>query len=249
MCLLALFFRTVDDAPFIVGANREELYTRGGEPPRILDDPCHAVAGVDPQAEGTWLGINERGVLVAITNRLKSQIPPQPRSRGLLVGDLLCCASAASAAELAARELDRNRYGGCNIVCVDRDYAVVLHGGDWLRVRPLPPGLHVLTAHDVNDASDRRIGHALWWLGQRGYANGEDCVTALKELCGQPGNGDPPMCLHGKTGGTLSSSVIMVNNTPARSKYLHAQGPPDKTPYADYSHLLKQVLSTGASRG
>ena len=136
MCLLALFFRAVEDAPFVVGTNREELYTRGGEPPRILDDPCHAVAGVDPQAGGTWLGINERGVLVAITNRLKSQIPPQPRSRGLLVGDLLCCASAASAAELAARELDRNRYGGCNIVCVDRDYAVVLHGGDWLRVRP-----------------------------------------------------------------------------------------------------------------
>ncbi|HEV3443870.1 MAG TPA: NRDE family protein [Gemmataceae bacterium] len=246
MCLLALFFRAVEDAPLVVGANREELYTRGGEPPRILDGPCPAVAGVDPQAGGTWLGINAHGVLVAVTNRPKSQIPPQPRSRGLLVRDLLCCASAASAADLAARELERNRYGGCNIVCVDRDHALVLHAGDWLRVRPMPPGLHVLTAHDVNDASDRRIGHALWWLGQRNYVSGEECMAALRELCGQTGNGSPPICLHGKTGGTVSSSIIMLGADPARSQYLHAQGAPDQTPYADYSHLLRQALSSAA---
>ena len=36
MCLLALFFHVVEDAPVIVGANREEQYERGGEPPQIL---------------------------------------------------------------------------------------------------------------------------------------------------------------------------------------------------------------------
>src|SRR5712691_2028599 len=35
MCLLALFFRAVEDAPLVVGANREEMYARPGEPPRI----------------------------------------------------------------------------------------------------------------------------------------------------------------------------------------------------------------------
>ena len=165
MCLLAIFHRVVEDAHLIVGANREEAYARGGEPPKILEGPCRVVAGVDPLAGGTWLGVNEHGVVVAITNRLKSQIPEQPRSRGLLASDLLGCRTAAAAVDLAGRELGRHRYAGCNILCADRSAAVVLHGGDWLRVRPLPTGLHILTANDINDASDRRLGHALWWLG------------------------------------------------------------------------------------
>src|SRR5438105_4983637 len=202
MCLLAVLFRAVEDAPVIVGANREEFYRRRGDPPRLLDSPAPALAGVDPRAGGTWLGVNDRGVVLAITNRPKTQIPAQARSRGLLLRELLACTSAASAAQQASRELERSRYAGCNLLCVDRDHAIVLQAGDWLRVRPLPPGLHVLTAHDVNDASDSRIGHALWWLGQREYANGEDCIAALRELCRQPGNGDPPMCVHGKIGGT-----------------------------------------------
>src|SRR5215831_17108423 len=102
MCLLALFFRAVEDAPVVVGANREEFYARGGEPPQLLDGPVQAVAGVDPQGGGTWLGVNAHGVLVAVTNRARSQPPPRPRSRGLLVRDLLTsCASAREATDRA----------------------------------------------------------------------------------------------------------------------------------------------------
>src|SRR5438270_12576142 len=140
MCLLALFYRVVEDAPVIVGANREEHYARGGEPPHILRDSCAFVAGTDPLAGGTWLGVNEHGVLVAVTNRRKSYVPDRPRSRGLLARELLGCPSAAAAVELATRELDADRYAGCNFLCADRERAVVLQAGDWLRVRPLPPG-------------------------------------------------------------------------------------------------------------
>ena len=241
MCLLAVFFRVVEDAPLIVGANREEFYARGGEPPRLLDGPVRVVAGVDPTAGGTWFGVNERGVVVALTNRIKSQPPSQPRSRGLLVRDLLTCPSAKVAADSGASQLSQGRYAGCNVVCADASAAFVLHSGDWLRVRPLPPGIHVLTAHDVNDESDRRIGHALWWLHQRGYRNATDCVDALRELCAQPGNGDPPMCLRGEKGGTVSSSIVALQTPLARTLYWHAQGPPDRTPYADVSELIKEL--------
>src|SRR5436309_9198000 len=101
MCLIALFFRVVEDAPLIVGANREEFYARGGESPRLLDGPVRAVAGLDPAAGGTWLGLNEHGVLVAVTNRARSRPPERPRSRGLLARDLLGCSSATAAVEKA----------------------------------------------------------------------------------------------------------------------------------------------------
>jgi hypothetical protein len=241
MCLLALFFRAVDDAPVVVGANREEAYARGGEPPQVLPGSPRVVAGVDPQAGGTWLGVNEHGVLVAVTNRHNAQVPPQPRSRGLLARDLLGCPTAAAAVDLAAHELGTHQYAGCNFLCADQERAVVLHGGDWLRVQPLPPGLHVLTNRDVNSVSDPRLAYAAWWLGQHEYYSGADCLNALRRLCGQTGQDGPPMCLHGEEGGTVSSSLIALRRSLHDSTYLHAQGPPDRTPYTDYSRLLRQI--------
>lgn len=241
MCLLALFYRVVEDAPLVVGANREELYSRGGEPPQRLDGRLRAAGGRDPAGGGTWLGVNEKGLVVAVTNRAKSETPARPRSRGLLARDLLDCPSVASAADRAARELDRGPYAGCNVVLAAADGAVVLQSGDWLRVRPLPVGLHVLTNHDVNDASDRRLGHAQWWLGQRHYDTAADCVEALQELCGQAGNGDPPMCVRKSDRGTVSSSILVLTQPLAAGTYLHAQGPPDRTPYQDFSELLRQI--------
>jgi len=242
MCLLALFFRVVEDAPLIVGANREEAYARRGEPPQLLDGPVRAIGGRDPVAGGTWLGVNQFGVLIAVTNRPKLNPPAQPRSRGLLVRDLLNCNSAKSACELATNELGTNRYAGCNLVCADAEQLHVLHAGDWLRVRPLPPGLHLLTSHDINDESDRRLGHALWWLHQRPYDKASEVVTALRELCAQPGgNGDPPIVIRQELGGTVSSSILALKQPLQKSNYRHAQGSPDKTPYEDVSSLFREL--------
>jgi uncharacterized protein with NRDE domain len=245
MCLLALYFRAFEDATLVVAANREEAHARGGTPPQVIHGRCAAVAGIDPVAGGTWLGVNEFGLLAAVTNRPKSQPPAQPRSRGLLMRDLLGCADAKSAAELASSELGQNHYAGCNVICADRESVLAIHGGDWLRVRFLPPGLHVVSSNDVNDASDRRIGHAIWWLGQQKIVDGTRCVATLEELCGQTGNGDPPMCLRGELVGTVSSSIILLRSSLADCLYLHAQGPPDCTPYENYSGLLKELHDPG----
>src|SRR6266852_6529686 len=113
MCLLALLYRVANDTPILVGANREEYYHRGGEPPRRFDGIA-AVGGVDPSHGGTWLGVNAHGLLIAVTNRPKSRLPEVPRSRGLLVRDLLGCTSAAEARNRAVRELERDLYPGCN---------------------------------------------------------------------------------------------------------------------------------------
>ncbi len=241
MCLLAVFFRVVEDAPVIVGANREEYYARGGEPPRLLDGSVRVIAGIDPVAGGTWLGLNAHGVLIAVTNRPKSQLPAQPRSRGLLTRQLLGCESAAQAVEMATRELDANRYAGCNFLCADAESAVVIQAGDWLRVRMLPPGIHVLANRDVNDHADVRVMHARHWLGQRQYGCSQQCIAALEELCAQDGSDGPAISYRQAERGTVSSSIIAVRQPVATSIYLHAQGPPDRTPYADLSRLVTEL--------
>lgn len=249
MCLLALFYRVVEDAPLVVGANREELYARGGEAPQRTtatgpSRSCHALAGIDPVAGGTWLGVNEHGVLIAVTNRRKTRPPERPRSRGLLARELLAFASAGGATERAARELARNAYDGCNILCADGRGATVLQAGDWLRVRPLPPGLHVLTNGDVNDPLDRRLGYVMGRLGKGHYQAAAECLSALREVCGDPGSEGPPVCLRAADRGTVSSTLLALRPPPACSTLLHAQGPPDVTPYVDLSGALNEVLAS-----
>lgn len=243
MCLLAVLFRALSDAPLVVAANREEHYDRGGDPPRLHSSSCRYIAGTDPRAGGTWLGVNEHGLVIAITNRRRSQLPAEPRSRGLLARELLECRSAALAQARATAELTARPYAGCNLLCADRERAVVFQSADWLRVRPLPPGLHVLTNHDINDASDIRAAHALNWLGGRSLDSAAEAAVALRELCTQTGDANgPAICLHGDKAGTVSSSILAITNEPRRSLYLHAQGSPDRVPYQDCSLLLRELL-------
>jgi len=241
MCLLALFFRVVEDAAVVAGANREEYYVRGGEPPRLLQGPLRAVAGVDPVAGGTWLGVNENGVLAAVTNRQKLDTPAQPRSRGLLVRELLTYPSAAAAVDHVLGELQRHPYAGANFLCADASRAVVIQAGDHLRIRPLTPGIHVLANGDVDDPTDPRLQYALDWLKRRPYDSAADCVDALRELCAQQESDHPPICFRLKDRGTVSSSIIVVRRALAESTYLHAQGPPSQTPYLDCSRLLHDL--------
>ncbi|HRJ59957.1 MAG TPA: hypothetical protein PKZ99_02130, partial [Azospirillaceae bacterium] len=78
-----------------------------------------------------------------------------------LVLDALDFADAAEAAE-ALRDLDTRAYRPFNLLLADnRDAFVVSHRGENLTNRPnvaaAPPGLHMLTAFDLNDPIDPRI--------------------------------------------------------------------------------------------
>jgi uncharacterized protein with NRDE domain len=242
MCLVAVLWRLVPDAPLIVAANREEAYDRPGTPPQLVQGDVSFVGGLDPRAGGTWLGVNKFGVLVAVTNGPKSKPPAEPRSRGLLVRDVLASRTASDAANRAARELDSKRYAGCNLVCADQETLHVLHAGDWLRSLPLPPGIHVLTTGLVNNGADRRIAHSMAWLKSQPHESAKAWVPALQQLCGQTGNEEyPPICIRGKDRGTVSSSVAVLRSRLEDSGYWHAQGPPDVTPYEDMSQLLMRL--------
>jgi hypothetical protein len=228
------------DAPIVVAANREEFYDRGGEPPCRLDGVA-AVGGVDPAYGGTWLGVNAHGLLVAVTNRRKTTLPPEPRSRGLLARELLGCPSAGEAVRQAVRALQEQHYAGCNFLCVDQREAVVIHAGDWLRVQPLPPGLHVLSNGDVNDPSDPRVDYSVAWLRGRDLSDVPVTLQTLARLCGSHEPARAPLCFHGEKRGSVSSSLIALRDSLDAGTYLHAQGPADVTPYTDVSHLLREL--------
>src|SRR5262245_46629990 len=92
MFLLGIAFRQFDDWPILVLANREEFYSRPTAGLRLVprDGQFPAwMGGTDLLAGGTWLGVNEFGLLVAVTNRRKHSPPANPPSRGQLCRSLM----------------------------------------------------------------------------------------------------------------------------------------------------------------
>ena len=67
---------------------------------------------------GTWLGVNESGLVVAVTNRRDGELrwEDQIRSRGLLVIALLGLDDPEQAARLAEHALSQGGFGGSNFL-------------------------------------------------------------------------------------------------------------------------------------
>ncbi len=162
MCSLVILLRPGHDWPVILAANRDEMADRPWSPPaRHWPDRKEVVAGIDRLAGGSWLGVNDHGVVAGILNRVNSLGPlPGRRSRGELVLEALDHADADAAAA-ALRSLDPGAYRSFNMVITDNRSAWWLrnlgHSQGWIEVHPLPPGLSMITAHDRNDPASRRI--------------------------------------------------------------------------------------------
>lgn len=251
MCLLLLQYRTVAAAPVLVATNREEFFGRPATLPCIQAGNPRVLCGSDERAGGTWLGVNQHGLVVGVTNRAKSSVPDRPRSRGLLCRDLLDCTSAVEAAARGLAEVETGRYAGANFACFDPSSAMVVHGGDVPRIVELDAGVHILTNGDVDDRDDPRQFFARKFLAARFPRSIESFVDLAVVLCRQRADdaGEPTIILRGPDWGTVSSTVLAVARRPEEARYLHSAGPPDLHPYEDYSHLLCDVLATGRQEG
>jgi uncharacterized protein with NRDE domain len=241
MCLLLFAYGVSKEAVAVIGANREEAYERGGDPPRLQKGGRAFIGGIDPQAGGTWLGVNHSGLLVAVTNRPDRAVPAQARSRGLLVRDLLSTSSSTEAALVASAELARGHYGGCNIVLLDAKSGHVIGAAESVQSEAIPPGIHAVTSGDIDDRRDRRILYALRRLSESDLSSAEGSAGALRAICSDQAGDGPPMCLHGQQGGTVSSSVIILRTPVSETEMWHCQGSPDRHPYVNCSDLFGEL--------
>lgn len=131
MCTLIVMRRPGSAWPLVVAANRDELASRPARPPgRHWPDRAEVVAGLDLQAGGSWLGINDDGVVAGVLNRVGTLGPAAgKRSRGELVLEALDHADAATAAAALA-DLDPDAYRPFNLIVADaRDAFWLRHAG------------------------------------------------------------------------------------------------------------------------
>lgn len=162
MCTVVVLRRRDHGWPLILAGNRDEMIDRPWLPPgRHWPDRPEVVAGRDELAGGTWVGINDYGVIAAILNGHGALGPAEGyRSRGELPLEVLDHADAASAAE-ALGDVNPNAYRPFNLVIADnRDaYCLSVTAADWgarAELKPLPEGVSMITARGLNDQRSPR---------------------------------------------------------------------------------------------
>ncbi|KAA6183632.1 NRDE family protein [Thiohalocapsa marina] len=163
MCTLVILYRPGHDWPLLLAANRDEWLDRPSRPPgRHWEDRPEVLAGLDLTAGGSWLGLNDHGVVAAVLNRQDSLGPlAGKRSRGELVLEALDHAEAGAAVGALA-DLSPEAYRPFNLLVADpRSCYWVRHAGDGIRVHPVSPGLHMLASGDLDDPVQPRIARFL----------------------------------------------------------------------------------------
>jgi hypothetical protein len=253
MCSVVILLRPGAAWPLLLAANRDEMLDRPWRPPgRHWPDRPEVTAGLDLHAGGSWLGLNDHGLVAAMLNRMGS-LGPQAgkRSRGELVLEALDHADAADAADALAA-LEPSSYRSFNMLVADNSAAYWLRhaggGGAGGRVEAiaLPAGISMITAHDRNDLASARIKEFLPRFEAASVPDPEagewSAWTALLKSrgAGRESEGESGMCVRTDFGfGTSSSSLIALPAPqPARQAqprrrpiWLFAAGPPDERPY------------------
>jgi uncharacterized protein with NRDE domain len=253
MCLLVIELGRFQEFPVLVLANREEVYSRPSTGPKLF--PADSImpgwiGGVDLVAGGTWLGVNQHGLLVAVTNRKKREPPANPPSRGLLCRKLLFGRETSSVVDAAMRELLGNEFAGCNLLIAGLDGAFVIEAGDTLKKTRLHPGLHLLANAELNDARDPRIERARYEFSLANPASGDGWFDTARHICRLTGTDTAaPICLSGTDRGTVSSIVLGLGRPLQSSHYWFAPGPPNVTAYDDYTPLVRQLFGLAAGQG
>jgi uncharacterized protein with NRDE domain len=219
MCSVIILFRPGHDWPVLWASNRDEMLDRPWLPPaRHWNDRPEVMAGKDELAGGTWLGVNDAGLIAGILNRRDSLGPaPGKRSRGELVLDALDFADARDAVEMLV-ELDTNAYRPFNMVLADNTQAFWLRNrGTEVEAFPLTPGVTMVTASDANDPSSKRIRHflPLWQAAEspdpdaKEWSEWEELLASREHA--PDGNAFDAMNIISNTGfGTSSSSIIAL---------------------------------------
>jgi hypothetical protein len=112
------------DDGFRLRCNRDERRDRPTATSPVLQTLGRrlAVFPVDPTSQGTWVGVNDVGLAIALLNRsgdCARSLDPEPRvSRGRIIPALLACASLDEALERCAT-LDPGSFGRFRLLMIE----------------------------------------------------------------------------------------------------------------------------------
>jgi uncharacterized protein with NRDE domain len=255
VCLLLFSWQVERSFPLMVAANRDERLERPAQPFRVLrDQHPRVLGGHDDLAGGTWLAVNEHGVVAGLTNRPSPEgRDPTKRTRGELPLMLTGERTAEAGVETLLRRVRTEEYNPAWLLVGDRTalYYLALNRRGPVSVVQLGPGVHILENVPLDHPSPKSLhvgglvappcgtGGSLWerlpsvladhtvpgaWPGSE---DAEDQTpTRLPATLAA--------CVHTEGYGTRSSTLVRVPSAAeSRPLMLVADGAPCTAPFVD----------------
>ncbi|MEZ4267964.1 MAG: NRDE family protein [Myxococcota bacterium] len=257
MCTLIVGWRVWPGVDVLVAANRDERLDRPAAPPAAaISGGVTRFTPRDLEAGGTWIGVNEHGVVAALTNRFgagpRLASPAGLRSRGEIV-DLALGATSAREATAALAGLSPTTYAGFHCVVADSETAsVVRRDGERMGVYPLAPGrLHAVTERSFGAAESARVGFLetlLETLSDRPEPAAADWAALLGTHVDQvsPDRRHPidGVCVHldPMNYGTRSAELIRITSDRSRADWQHIAGRPCVTGLTPVGDAMRSAL-------
>lgn len=249
MCSVVFLRRPDHSWPLIIGANRDEMMDRPWRPPARHWPDRDVVGGFDELAGGTWLGLNDMGVIAGVLNRPGTLGPAAGlRSRGELPLEALDHADAAGAASALSR-LNSAAWRPFNLFVADNRDAFWVRsigggGSGSISVAEIPIGLSMLTAHDLNDMRSARIRFFMPRFKaaaapdpDRGDWSAWEALLTSREAEPEAGPQGAMMIVTPGGFGTTSSSLIALPSVAAaptrKPVWRFGHGPADSLRYED----------------
>lgn len=244
MCLLVVASRMVPEWPLIVAANRDEQYARPADPVTVLRERPRTLGGRDRLAGGTWLALNEHGVVAGLTNQ-PMQRSPTGRSRGAIPLRLTECADAGHAVAAFTASAGPAEFNPCWAVAADRSalFYLDLTRADALVAVELEPGVYILENRAL-DASSPKVDRVRRRLGDVAAHEPDGLLDALRAVLADhvitaaPEGDDAwsqlvsrasACCVHTEVYGTRSSMLIRVPRAPDAPPQVWASDGPSCT--------------------
>jgi uncharacterized protein with NRDE domain len=254
MCLLVVCSRVVPGFPLVVAANRDERLDRPATAITVLRERSPRIlGGRDELAGGTWLAVNDQGVVAGLTNRPSTfGRDPSKRSRGELPLLLAASESADEAVSVFLAKVRSSEYNAAWMVVGDRRslYYIEFDGTDHLEPRPLDPGIHVLENLAI-DAPSAKVDRARQLVGDLSHLSSDGLRDRLEAMLADHevpvGEGSErgleaaknsrgrPICVHGDSFGTRSAMIVLVPGGDEPSSVYVADGRPCEAPFVDES--------------
>jgi uncharacterized protein with NRDE domain len=256
VCLLVFAWEFGSDLPLVVAANRDERLDRPSCAIDVLSDrDPRILGGKDELAGGTWLAVNEHGVVAGLTNR------PAPGGRDLTKrsrGELpLMLASYPRAEDAVAHLLETvvpGQYNPAWLLVGDRHSLTYIELAADLAptARALAPGVHILENVALDEPSPKadRVRGLIAETGDTGASLWDALPSVLADHVLPPGAsvatfGDDrsprpeatmAACVHTDDYGTRSAAMVRVSAVPgSRPDVLVADGAPCTAPFTDVS--------------
>lgn len=149
MCIIAIAYRVHPAYPLVIAANRDEFYSRPTAPLDYWKDNPDILAGRDLKSHGTWLGMNKKGKIAAVTNfREPGKTIESGISRGFLVKNYLEDDTPPDIylESVAAR---KNEYSGFNLMAGDTD-SLFWYSNRGNGIKKIKTGIHGLSNRLLN---------------------------------------------------------------------------------------------------